>query len=91
MICDLGGDVPEMKPDLAGHLAEWVSGLRSRLSEKGPLHAMHTAEDYHVNHYGEAAGWDVAEDIRTRLQSFLEDEHRHFAYIEERLAAKSMA
>lgn len=83
----LGGKEPELKVDMMGHLADWVTTLRSMRGTKGALHAIQTAEHYHTRHYGEAVSWDVDDvETATLLRRFYDDEKRHLAFVEERLA-----
>ncbi len=85
-IVRLGGAKPELKVDLAGHLADWLTAMRSVRGTEGALRAMETAEKYHNSHYGKAVTWDVGDDaIATMLRRFDDDEKRHLAYVEERL------
>jgi Domain of unknown function (DUF2383) len=89
-ITRLGGTVTELKVDAMGTVAEWVVKFRSMMGEKGPLHAMHTAESYHNSRYKEAVGWVVEDaDLSSELQAFYGEEQRHLKYIEERLAVKA--
>lgn len=91
-IVRLGGKKPELKVDLAGHLADWVTAMRSVRGTEGALHAMETAEKYHNRHYGKAVGWDVGDDeVATLLRRFDDDEKRHLAYVEERLGKTAPA
>jgi rubrerythrin len=89
-IVRLGGVKPELKVDLIGRMADWVSEFRSMSGTRGALHAMKTAELYHNRRYGEAVTWDVAdEEIATMLRRFDDNEKRHLAFVEERLASGS--
>jgi hypothetical protein len=64
--------------------------FRSMLGEKGPLHAMHTAEGYHNSRYKEAASWDVGDaDLATQLQAFYVEEQHNLSFIDDRLAVTS--
>lgn len=86
VIVRLGGKKPELKVDVAGHLADWVTSIRSRRGTEGALHAMETAERYHNRRYGDAAGWSVDDaEVETLLRRFDNDEKHHLAFIEERL------
>jgi rubrerythrin len=85
-IVRLGGEKPERKVDMAGHLADWVTSMRSMRGTEGALHAMETAEKYHNRHYGDAVTWDVGDDeVATMLRRFDDDEKRHLAYVDEKL------
>ena len=87
MIVRLGSEKPRLAVDLMGRMADWVTEFRSMTGTRGALRAMKTAEHYHNRHYGEAATWDVGDDeIATMLSRFDEDEKRHLAFVEERLA-----
>ena len=89
-IVRLGGPEPELKVDLMGIVADWVTAFRSILGEKGPLHAMHSAESYHNSRYKEAASWDIGDsDLSSELQTFYSEEQRHMSYVEDKLAAKT--
>ena len=91
-IMRLGGEKPELKVDLMGRMADWVTSLRSMSGTSGALHAMKTAEKYHNSHYGEAVKWDVGDaEIATMLSRFYDDEKRHLAFVEERLSAHAAA
>lgn len=91
-IVRLGGTKPDLKVDLMGRVADWVTAFRSMIGTKGPLHAMKTAENYHNKHYGEAAEWDVGdEEVATMLKRFFGDEKRHLAFVEERLGEHAAA
>lgn len=82
----LGGKRPDLKVDLAGHLADWVTSMRSIRGTQGALHAMETAERYHNRHYDEAVTWDLGDaDLATTLRRFSDDEKRHLAFVEEKL------
>jgi hypothetical protein len=86
----LGGPEPELKVDLMGTVADWVTAFRSILGEKGPLHALHSAESYHNSRYKEAASWDLGDsDLSAELQTFYAEEQRHLGYVDDRLAAKA--
>lgn len=81
------GTKPRMKVDLLGHMAEWVTALRSVSGTQGALHAMRTAEKYHNRRYEEAVRWDVGDrDIAKMLQRFLGDERRHLEYVQSKVA-----
>jgi rubrerythrin len=89
-ITRLGDSAPEFKIDAMGMVAEWVVSFRSMMGEKGPLHAMHSAETYHNSRYKDAAGWTVDDaDLRSELQAFYAEEQRHLSYIDARLAVKA--
>ena len=89
-IVRLGGPEPDLKVDLMGIVADWVTAFRSILGEKGPLHAMHFAESHHNSRYKEAASWDIGDsDLSSELNTFYSEEQRHLSYIEEKLAAKA--
>jgi rubrerythrin len=89
-IVRLGGQKPDLQVDLMGRMADWVSTLRSMSGTQGALHAMKTAEQYHNRRYGEAVTWDIDdEEIVTMLTRFHDDEKRHLAFVEEKLAASS--
>jgi hypothetical protein len=91
-IVRLGGEKPDLKVDLAGHLADWVTAIRSARGTEGALHAMQTAEKYHNRHYGEAVTWDVGDDeAATLLRRFDDDEKRHLAFVEEHLGKTAHA
>lgn len=91
-IVRLGGKKPELKVDLIGHLADWVTALRSVRGAEGALHAMETAEKYHNRHYGEALTWDVDDaELATMLKRFDDDEKRHLAFVEKRLGKAAEA
>lgn len=91
-IVRLGGKKPELKVDIAGHLADWVTSMRSLRGTQGALHAMDTAEKYHNRHYGEAVTWDVGDaEVAEMLRRFDADEKRHLAYVEERLGKTAPA
>lgn len=86
-IADLGGVPPERKPDLAGRMAEWTTSVRSMRGTHGAVKAIHTAERYHVNRYGEAMEWDLPQDLAMLVEQFHGDELRHLAYVEEKAKA----
>jgi len=91
-IVRLGGTKPDLKVDLMGRVADWVTAFRSMIGTKGPLHAMRTAEHYHNRRYGEAVEWDVGdEEVATMLKRFDADEKRHLAFVEERLGDSAPA
>ncbi|MGV8083702.1 MAG: ferritin-like domain-containing protein [Coriobacteriia bacterium] len=83
----LGGERPEMKIDLMGRMADWVTALRSMSGTSGALHAMKTAERYHNNRYGDAQSWGLEDaGLATTLRRFYDDEKRHLAFVEQRLS-----
>ena len=89
-IVRLGGKKPELKVDLMGHVAEWVTAFRSMLGKMGPLHAMQTAEHYHNRRYDDAASWEVMDpELEQLLRRFQGDEKGHLSYIEKRLQSES--
>lgn len=82
------GSRPELKVDMMGRMADWVTSIRSRRGNEGALHAMHTAENYHVSHYHDVVDWDIEDrDLKMMLHGFYEDEQRHLAYVEDKLKA----
>lgn len=82
----LGGEKRELKVDIVGHLADWMTAIRGWRGTEGALHAMDSAEKYHVRRYGAAVQWDVDDaEVAQTLRRFDEDEKRHLAYVEERL------
>lgn len=92
IIVRLGGDRPDLEVDTAGHVAEWVTAIRSRRGTEGALHAMKTAEKYHNRRYHDATTWDAGDEgVTALLRQFDADEQRHLAYIEDRLMATSAA
>ncbi|HEY3317768.1 MAG TPA: ferritin-like domain-containing protein [Coriobacteriia bacterium] len=85
-IVRLGGGKPDLKVDIVGHLADWVTAMRSMRGTEGALHAMETAERYHNRRYGDAVAWEVGDDeVATLLRRFGDDEKRHLAFVEQRL------
>jgi len=89
-IVRLGGTELELKVDAMGTMAGWAVSFQSSLGAKGPLHAMHTAEEYHNSRYKEAAGWTVDDtQLAADLKVFYGEEQRHLSYISERLAVKA--
>jgi rubrerythrin len=91
-IVRLGGRRPELKVDMAGHFADWMTSIRSMGGAEGALHAMTTAERYHNRRYGDAASWDLGDDDTTTLiRRFAEDERQHLVYVEERVQAAKTA
>ena len=89
-IAQLGGTATDLKVDAMGMVAEWVVKFRSMMGEKGPLHAMRSAESYHNSRYKDAVGWAIEDAaLLSELQAFYAEEQRHLKYIEERLAAKA--
>ncbi len=89
-IVRLGGETPELKVDMMGHLADWVTTFRSMRGTVGALHAIRTAEHFHNHRYSEAATWEVEDaETATLLQRFYEDEKGHLAFVEERLDKKT--
>lgn len=91
-IVRLGGKKPELKVDLMGRVADWVTSFRSMLGKEGALHAMKTAERYHNSRYADAAAWDLDDsDLAAILARFYGDEKRHLAFIDERLHAHAPA
>jgi rubrerythrin len=82
----LGGEAPELTVDMMGHVADWVTSIRSIRGTEGALHAMRTAEKFHNSHYADAAGWKVDdEELGSMLRRFYADEQKHLAFIETRL------
>ncbi len=55
----LGEPALDLKVDVLGHVADWVTAFRSMGGQQGALHAMRTAEKYHNGRYAEAVEWDV--------------------------------
>lgn len=85
----LGGPELDLDVDAMGVVADWVIAFRSMLTEKGPLHAMHSAEKYHNTRYKEAVTWDIGDsDLSSELQTFYSEEQRHLSFIEEKLGVR---
>ena len=88
-IMRLNGTAMDIKVDAMGMVAEWVVSFRSMMGEKGPLHAMHSAEKYHNSRYKEAAVWSVDDAaLSSLLQMFYGEEQGHLKYIEQKLSVK---
>lgn len=82
----IGGVQPKLHVDMAGRLAEWVTSIRARRGTEGALHAMETAERYHVSRYREASEWELEDrEVQLMINGFYEDEQRHLGYVQERL------
>jgi hypothetical protein len=89
-IVRLGGEEQDVEVDFMGVVADWVVAFRSMLGEKGPLHAMHTAESYHNTRYKDAVSWEIQDaELMSDLKTFYAEEMRHLKYIEERLAVRA--
>lgn len=83
----LGATPHKVRLDAMGAVADWVVSVRSMFGEKGPLHAMHMAEEIHNTRYKEAAAWSVQdEQLASKLQEFYGDEQHHLSYIDAQLA-----
>lgn len=86
-IVHLGAAAPDFKVDLMGMVADWIISFRSMMGEKGPLHAMHFAETYHVSRYKDAASWVVGDEaFAAQLQAFYFEEQHHLSFMNEKLA-----
>lgn len=85
-IVKMGGQAPKLRVDFAGHMADWVTTLRSMGGTKGALHAMRTAEKYHNSHYAETQKWDVDDaELKSMLDRFYGEEKRHLEFVESKL------
>lgn len=87
----LGETAPAPDEDLVGRLSELALGLRSATGDRGALHAMRTAENYHNSRYKDAKGWDVEATLKETLTSFYGDEVEHLAYMEKKLSTPADA
>lgn len=88
IIEQISGVRPRLHIDLTGRMAEWMTALRARRGTEGALHALETAERYHVSRYREASEWGLEEhDVQLIINGFYEDEQAHLAYVQERLRA----
>jgi len=86
----LGLKMPQLKVDTVGHFAEWVVSFQSALGEKGPLHAMRTAETYHNARYKAAIDWQIDDqDLAASIRAFYAEEQHHLAFMEERLRVRA--
>lgn len=84
----IGGTRPDLHVDMMGKVAEWLTAFRSRRNTEGALHAMETAENYHVSHYREASEWAIDDrEVQLMINGFYEDEQRHLEYVQTRLRA----
>jgi rubrerythrin len=84
---ELGAHRHKIHLDAMGAVADWVISVRSIFGEKGPLHAMHMAEEIHNTRYKEAAAWSVEDEkLAGKLQQFYGDEQHHLSYIDAKLA-----
>jgi rubrerythrin len=91
-IDSMAGRRPEFKVDLAGHLADWLTALRSMGGEHGALAALRTGERYHNARYAEAVTWDIVDpDLAALLHRFYTEEKRHLGFIESQLGDHEQA
>jgi rubrerythrin len=85
-----GGPPLQLTVDTVGHLADWVTAVRSVGGQHGALQAMRTAETYHNKRYADAATWDVEDSaLADALSRFYTEEQRHLAYVDAKLAVRA--
>jgi uncharacterized protein (TIGR02284 family) len=82
LITQYGGQVPEYKLDLKGHLIQGFTALRSSTGTEGALKAMKGNEQLTNSAYEKALTYELPQNVRIIVEKNREDERRHLAYIE---------
>ncbi len=84
----LGGNAPEMKPDIDGVLLEGLTAMRSVTGTRGALGVMESSEKLTNKRYFEATQLHLPADIKAQIALNFRDEQRHLQYVQQKVAEK---
>jgi uncharacterized protein (TIGR02284 family) len=79
------GGKPKERPDIKGPFQQGMTAIMSKMGDKNTLRVMHQNENVTNRTYDDAVKEDFPADIMEKLKMFQADEHRHRAWIEDKL------
>jgi len=87
LLKEAGGEPIEYSKDVKGQVIQGITWLRSIMGTKGALKAMVTNEKITNSKYHEALEYTgFTREIREQISQNFNDEKRHLAYVEKKLA-----